>query len=113
MAQAPGPSFTTTYTGKGFLILIVKVNYNASYGDRMKKDLDDGVVESVPVDGIGDWAAYIDTPVGRSLDIGYRGIFLRVGLTGTKSGALGGERVDEIFKELARLACENYDALLI
>ena len=104
------PGFTTTYSGNSFLILSVTVNYNESYIAGIKRDLDAGLVVSEEVEGVGDWAAFIES-VGKSLYIGYEDIFLNITLTGLKSVSIAEEDMDEIFMELGRLACKNYDAL--
>ena len=104
------PGFTTTYSGNSFLILSVTVNYNESYIAGIKRDLDAEVVVSEEVEGVGDWAAFIES-LGMSLYIGYEDIFLNITLTGLKSVSIAEEDMDEIFMELGRLACKNYDAL--
>ncbi|MCL1802660.1 MAG: hypothetical protein FWG30_03315 [Eubacteriaceae bacterium] len=104
------PGFTTTYSGDAFLILVVTVNYDESYIQGIKRDIDASLVASEQVDGVGDWAAFVES-VGKSLYVGYKDAFLNITLTGLKSVSIAEEDMDGIFKDLGRLACENYGAL--
>ncbi|MCL1917776.1 MAG: hypothetical protein FWG14_05605 [Peptococcaceae bacterium] len=105
------PGFTTTYSGDAFLVLVVTVNYNESYIKGIKRDLDTpDFIISEEVEGVGDWAAFIES-MGKSLYVGYKDIFLNISIAGMKSVSIAEEEADEIFKELGRLACKNYDAL--
>ena len=106
----PRPGTTTTYSGDVFLTLAVTVNYNESYIAGVKRDIDAGLFTFEEVEGIGEWAAFIEI-LGKSLYIGYDDIFLDITLAGLKSVSIAEEDIDGIFMELARLACANYDAL--
>ena len=108
--ERPLPGFTTTYTGDVFLVLVVTVHYNESYIAGIKRDIDAGLFAFEEVDGLGEWAAFIEI-IGKSLYIGYKDIFLNISIAGLKSVSIADEDRDGIFMELGRLACANYDAL--
>jgi predicted small lipoprotein YifL len=105
------PGYATTYTGKSFLILVVTVNYNESYIEGIKRDLDtpDFIVHE-DVDGVGDWAVFVES-LGKSLYVGYKDMFLNITITGMKSVSIPEEDMDGIFIELGKFALERYDSL--
>ncbi|MCL2740956.1 MAG: hypothetical protein FWE70_02455 [Oscillospiraceae bacterium] len=107
-ASLPGSS--TVYGGDVFLVLSVIVNHNERYIAGVKRDLDAGIFDYETVEGVGDWAAFIEI-IGKSLHIGYKDIFLDISIAGLKSVGIAEEDIDGIFMELGRLACARYDAL--
>jgi len=104
------PGFTTTYSGKAFLILVVTINYDESYIAGIKRDIDSGLVVSEEVGGVGDWAVFVES-LGKSLYVGYKDVFLNITITGLKSVSIEGEEADKIFKDLGKFAIEQYDTL--
>jgi len=106
----PRPGTTTTYSGDVFLTLVITVNHNESYIAGIKRDIDAGLVVIEEVDGVGDWAGFIEI-IGKTLYIGYKDIFMDISLVGLKSVSIAEEDTDGLFMELGRLACANYDAL--